>query len=156
MKTTTIIKTQLLTIAVLMLGACSVKSTAKSDPFIPQVVKYKYECSAEDGKVGIRDLDGAVNLFKNNEILFNNHRGADLSFFITTQEVTTENPVLMAFAMTSPNETSLEYYTLDLKVDLESGLLVVSEDTYTRTTPTEEWNFITRQQMLVANTCKTL
>lgn len=139
------------------LGACSVKSSAKGkfEP-IPTSVKYRFECQSDQGKVGIRDLGGIFNVYQNDEVLFKNHDGGDLSIFLTSQEPQPGKPDFVGFAIESQTESDLQYYALNLSLNTESGMMKVQEEKYVRATPNDFWELSSSKSLLEANSCKKL
>ncbi len=139
----------------LALGACSADATFK-DVFPPMpTTTYRYKCTSNGGSVGIADRGGALSVYKNDTVQFANHPGGDLSFFLTTQEPSDNDPYLRGFALENQTESDLEFYALSLEMNADTGVLIVGEEKYTRSTPQDPWNLSNIEEILNASGCRT-
>lgn len=137
------------------LGACSADATIKDIIGPNPTGTYRYTCDSGADSVGIQDRGGALSVYKNNQVLYTDHPGGNLSLFLTTQEPNVTEPFLRGFALENQTESDLEFYSLSLEVNVESGDLKVGEEKFIRSTPQDAWTLSSSQEVLTATNCRT-
>jgi hypothetical protein len=144
-------------LSLIAMGACSVKSSTNIPPINP-ISTPTYGCMSDDNQqVGVFNLGGFLNVYKNKVLQFNSHHGYDLSFFFTDHEPTPEDNFLKGSAIpTNVPDSAVEEYNLSLNMNLTTGSLEIEEIRYTRTDASAPWVFASSQIALHGSSCHKL